>query len=238
MKQEMEGIFLKKIPYNDSLRIAYILTAEYGTLPFLFRNKSKNNLIAYFNPLSIIKFQSNIRLNKNIQHLESAFCSDILISIYDNIHKLSIAQFFSEILYNISFYPQQDKRLYNFVKNWILSLEQHPNSYTRFWHVYGLIKLTTFIGIEPNNNYSNTNCFFDLTQAKFANIENNNTLNKEISILWHKFLSYNFEQLISLPIKKDLKHNFLNSIINYFSIHLQKNFNIQSLNILKEFYLV
>ncbi len=238
MKQELEGIFLKKIHYNDSLQIAYILTAEYGTLPFLVRNKRKNNIFAYLIPMSIIKFQSNIRLNKDFQYLESVHSSDIIISIYENIHKLNIVQFFAEFLYIISPYPHSDKRLFNFLKNWVLQLEQHPNSYTSIWHIYGLFKLTMFFGIEPHNNFSEKNCFFDIVQAQYIHETNNNTLNKEISVLWYKFLSHDIDLLVSIPMNKEQKHKLLNSIINYYSIHSQININIKSLSVLKEFYSV
>lgn len=236
MKQEIEGICLKKIPYNDSLQIAYILTAEYGVLPFLVRNKTKNNLSALFMPLSILKLHTYIRNNKDIQHLDFANSEHILLNIYDDVNKLNVAQFFAEFLYVLSPYPHSDTQLFLYIKNWILYLEQCSNKYTRLIHIHGLFKLTKFFGIEPNYNFSEKNCLFDLVQAQFTHIRNDNTLSKEISDLWYKFLSYNIDHLALITLNKDEKSKLLNSILQYYSIHTQFNFSIQSLNVLKEFY--
>lgn len=236
MKSCIEGIFLRKIPYSDSSSIVHFFTAEHGVIPFLYRHKAKSNSNNLFFPLNIVNLTTNIKINRDIQHIDQITPNSLLISIRENIHKLNVAQFMAEFLYQLLHYPQTDRQLFNFLKHWVLSLENAPEKLTSIWHIYGLFKLLEFSGIEPVNNFSQQNQYFNLEQAAFTDVFCNNCLSKELSSLWAAFLNSNQNDIQVLHVNKEYKYKLIESLLKYFHVHTHQNINLKSLDVLQEMY--
>lgn len=234
MKTCIEGIFLRKIPFSDSSSIVYIYTAEHGVIPFLHRNKTKNNNL--FFPLNILNINTHIKVNRDIQHIEQITTNSVLFSIRENIHKLNVAQFMADFLYQILQFPITDYELFNFLKKWILFLESASHDFLKVLHIYGLMQLTKYLGIKPQNNFSDKNPYFNLINACFCNEIAIHTLPKDLSLLWTKILSKEIDDLINISITKKQKYELINSILNYYSIHFQKEIKLNSLQVLQEVY--
>ncbi len=238
MQKEVESIFIKKIPYNDSSAIVYLLTKEHGLLPFLYRKKSKQNHTALLFPMNILTVSSHIKSNREIQHINQIHCNKPLISVRENIDKLAIAQFMAEFLYTTHQYPQADIRLFEYLKYWTDELNNFEEKNFSLWHIYGLVKLAYFFGFEPHDNYSEENSLFDLSTGKFTNSKNTFTQDKNLSLLWHKLLceDYHYFSKNSIVIDREVKQLLIQSIINYYAYHLGTSISMKSLQILSECY--
>lgn len=236
MKKSIEGIFFKKINYSDTTNILYIYTSEYGILPFILRNKKKNNSNASLIPLNIVNITFRYAENKNFQHIQNINNSYLLFSIRENIHKLNSVQFMADFLYQLITHPQQDKELFNAIKNWILFLEKASYEYIKIWHIYGLLQLTSYFGIEPTINFSEQTPYFDLQNGAFSNKLSSYSLTKNISYYWAKIFTSNIDDLKHISIAKNDKNELIQSIINYYSIQTHKTINVNSLTIFQELY--
>lgn len=239
MYELVEGIILKKIPYNDKANIVYVYTQTYGFLPIMIKksSSSKNNHAAFIIPLGIIQFNIKINPTREIQFVSNVSSEYYLLYLRENYDKLNIATFFSEFLYQILKYPHKDKNLYDFLKDFILKLDSLPVEFCSNIHLYALVKLLTFLGIEPENNFSPENTRFDLKQACFTNhIATDFTENEAISVLWNFFLASSIESSVIKKINRINKKTFIKSIMNYYTLHLDKKIDFTALEIIQAIY--
>jgi hypothetical protein len=95
----------------------------------------------------------------------------------------------------------------------------------------------TYIGIEPDDNYSATHIYFDVKQAHFVPFkEGKNQLSIELSNLWHFFLSSNVQNFHAKHINRELRTLFIQSVIQFYSLHLDIPLTLSSLNVLNTMY--
>ncbi|MGQ9845921.1 MAG: DNA repair protein RecO [Bacteroidales bacterium] len=239
MYDSIEGIVLKRIPYNDKANIVYVYTQTYGFLPIMIKKTStlKDNHAAFIIPLGIIQFDIRINPTREIQFVSNVSTEYYLLSLRENFDKLNIATFFSEFLYQILKYPHKDNNLYEFLKNFILKLDSLPVEFCSNIHLFALVKLLTFLGIEPENNFSQKNIYFDLKQACFTNqIATDFIENETVSELWNFFLSSGFESSVLKKISRLNKKSFIKSIMNYYTLHLDKKIDFTALEIIQAIY--
>lgn len=239
MVEHIEGIILKKVTYNDKLNIVYLYTHNYGFLPVIVKKSqsAKNNFSAFLMPMGIIQGNIRIKTFRDLQYLDNISSVNHLFSIRESFNKLSIVQFISEFLYQIIKYTQPDKRLYLFLKEWVLKLEEQTNIQAANMHFFVMIKLLTYFGIEPNNNFSSQKPFFNIEEACFTESSLTNNLEDEnISNLWKQMLSVNYDTLLQIKISHKLRKQFIKSILNYYSYHLDIRINFTTLEVLSDVY--
>jgi DNA repair protein RecO len=239
MQEEFEGIVLKRLPYNDYTSIAYIYTMPYGLLPFMVKKSTlpKNNLTAYLIPLGFVKGDIHYKATNSFHVIRNLTTEHYLFSIREDFDKLSIAQFFSDFLYAILKYPHSDLKLYAFIKEFVFLLESSSLQQVANIHLFGLIKLMKYVGIEPDDNYSATHIYFDVKKAHFVPfMEGKSQLSLELSNLWHFFLSSNVQNFHSIRIHHELRTLFIQSVIQFYSQHLDIPLSLSSLNVLNTMY--
>lgn len=239
MLEQIEGIILKKIPYNDHSNIVYFYTHNYGFLPAVVKKsqRAKNNHAAFLMPMGIVYGQVLYKPNRDLQHFNYIHSEYHLFSIRENFDKLSIVQFISEFLYQTIQYPQPEKRLYLFIKEWVLKLDEQTRNQSANMHFFAMIKMLTFLGIEPEHNFSAQKPFFDIQKACFsASSLTNDQENEIISNLWALMLSANYENLYQIKISRELRTPFIQSILKYYAIHLDIDIKLSSLEVLSHVY--
>jgi len=239
MHETIEGIILKRIPYNDKSSIVYLYTQNYGFLPVIVRksNSSKNNHAAFIIPMGIIQTEIKLNHTRDIQSISKINSEYYLLSLRESYDKMNIAQFLSEFLYQILKYPHTDQNLYLFLKEWILKLDTTPIELCSNIHIFALIKLLTFLGIEPENNFSQKLPYFDLKQACFTeHLPSDYIEQKNISELWSFFLSSHYENALLKKVSRNNKNHFIKSIMNYYTLHLDIKLNFTTLEVLQAIY--
>lgn len=239
MHEVVEGIILKKIPYNDKASIVYLYTQNYGFLPVMVRksSSSKNNHAAFIIPMGIIQTEIKLNNTRDIQYISKINSEYYLLSLRESYDKMNIALFVSEFLYQILKYPHTDKNLYSFLKEWILKLDTTPIELCSNVHLFALIKLLTFLGIEPENNFSPKHLYFDLKQACFTDQLLSDYIEQQnISELWSFFLSSDYKNVLLKKISRNNKNSFIKSIMNYCTLHLDIKLNFTTLEVLQAIY--
>ncbi len=239
MLQEFEGIVIKRLPYNDNLFIAYIYTLQHGLLPFTIKksNLSKSNVSAYLIPLGLVNGSMHYKPTSSFHALRNISTEHYLFSIRENFDKRSIAQFFADFLYVIIKYPHPDKQLYEFVKEFIFLLETASPVQIANIHLFALVKLTTILGFEPDHNYSPQHIYFDSQQGRFVSLKQKPyQFDWEISQLWHFFLNSTLQNFHTLPVSRELKNQFIESILQFYSYHLGISIKLSSLDVLTAVY--
>lgn len=235
MQLKDKAIVLQSIKYADKKHIIKLFTREHGLLTCMARlssspsSKLKPSSLMVMN---LIDAEISKKENKDIQLLIEANCYFIYTSIHSDFKKLSVIQFINEILNKTLKDQTSQPELFDFISESLVYLNESDENTSNF-HLYFLMKILEFFGIEPINNFDKNNKFFDCREGKFSPIELGypmglNELNSE---LFNKALSVNLliEKLINTQ-----RTSLLESILAYYKMHLPGFTDVKSLEVLKE----
>lgn len=233
-----EVIFLRKINYNDKSDILHLYSCEQGFISIFFRKKSKQDTTqALFYPLNIFHINIDFSTKRDIQYLKQAYSENLLISIREEFHKYTIAQFIADFLLQIQYYSLSDKKYFDNLKNWIIYLNKASLKQITSFHIFVLIKTLFFLGIAPDYSTYHTECnFFEKHNGRFSQSDESNEIEKTIAQLWYTFLTNTIDNLSPLPINRNIKSLFIKDIFDYYSIHTGITPDNTTLEIIRSMY--
>lgn len=199
MLLQTPAFVLKIVKYSESSVIAKILSREKGVQSLIVkgvrssRAKNKAAIWQAGNMLDLILYFKNGNNLKNIREFK---LRHIYNHIQGDMFRTSMLVFISEVL-NAVLKEEDDfdsARLFEFAEKQILLLdaEQRPSSN---FHLDFLLRLSVFLGIYPNNNYTTATPFFQIEEGQFVGSENKTTLSLEKSEQMHGLMTQSIVQL-------------------------------------------
>jgi DNA repair protein RecO (recombination protein O) len=235
------ALFFTRLPYNDSFRHrAHVYTEKVRAAILLaerrpFTKDPRSDQI-HFSHLFLLEMEVYHQPDE-LQKVKEARNFPVYTTIPFDINKTSLAIFISEVLSKSLKEEEANPALYEFLFNSLLTLDLQKDKVSNF-HIYFLLKLTRYLGFSPNDNYSETKCFFDYLAGMFAESPplHNQYFDKNISTHVHFFLASNYEGCMIYPLNSELRVLILSKLIDYYNFHFEKTGKILSLNILKEVY--
>lgn len=238
---ETKGIVLNQFKYSESSIIVNILTKEHGKMSFIVngvrKKKSKfpANYFQAFNILQIVYLQSSKSdLHKIIEIDSGALLTDIIFDIY----KSSMCMFLSEII-NIT-YNSEDKdiKLFVFLEQLIQYIDAAPTQDIANIHIWTLVRLMQFNGISPENNFSDSLCFFNPVEGNFcANQQRNAYIYSKVqSLVIYQLMKSTIEGASNIHINRIERSELLKLMVQYFQLHIEGFKSTKSLDILSEIF--
>ena len=112
------------------------------------------------------------------------------------------------------------------------------NSSVNNFHIVFLWELCSFLGIKPENNYSETQKIFDLRAGKFAlGIPgHHNYLNEKQSLILHQILCATSDNSHELKLSINERRFFVNNVLSFYNLHLERPGELKSLKVLSEIF--
>ena len=162
--------------------------------------------------------------------------SSSLNSIIFDIHKSSICLFLAEIINITNQSSEKDEDLYNFLEKLIIYIDSSETSSISNIHLWSILRIMQFNGISPNNNYTLKNKYFNPIEGQFTDYKNKNALiySESDSQIMHQLLQSQIEESANITISRKNKTVLLNSMIQYFQLHIDGFRKSKSLDILTE----
>ena len=239
MRVSDKAIVLQAIKYADKKLILKLFSRHNGLLTVAVAvgnsaaSKIKPGVIF---PLNLLDIELIKKQNSDVHRLTEAACYYINTGISNSISKLSIAQFLNEILIKSIKEHCSNSHLFDFIEGCLKYLNESDNEHINL-HVYFLIELTKYLGIEPNNNYSKVNSFFDCREGQFSNVSLSFPLgfDSEDSLLFSEALKVN---CLTEKLSNQQRHKLLEILIAYYQMHIPGFNRIKSLEVLKEVVMV
>ena len=227
-----QGIVLQTIKYSDSSIIARIFTKQYGIGSFIMNNvRGKRSKMAYFQPLSHVNISIYKKNNATIHRIKSIEFEKLHVALFSDLQKASIASFLGEVLSKIIQSEETNDALFNFICNEIEYLSD-TNEPLGWFHILFLLKLMQYFGIHPSVENANNAPYFDMYAGCFSATFSESCLTSEQSTHLKHALSC-IENNSPIPLQKKERIVLLETIINYYRIHVQKFSTIQSIEILQ-----
>lgn len=238
MLHKTEGIVLGTSQYNDRYSLTHIFTREFGRVTYILPlSKSKKAKIksSLFFPLSLLNLEVEHMPLREIQRLKDA---ERLIPLYEvctDMVKVSLSFFLSEFLNKVLREADDNVLLFDFLKNSVEALEINEKSSANF-HIACMIGLTRFLGIYPNWDINEENCFFDLLKGEFKLMQPAHSyyLNKEQSV-YLKYLSrMNYSNMHLFKFSRSDRNLIIDYLLVFYRLHIYDFPKIKSLDVLRE----
>lgn len=235
MRVSDKAIVLQAIKYGDKKQILKLFTKNHGllTAAVVVGNSATSKIKAGITfPLNLLDVELIKKANKDIHRLNEANCYYICTNITSSISKLTIAQFLNEVLIRCLKEQPPNIYLFDFIEGCIKYLNESDDHQVNL-HVYFLFEFAKYLGIEPNNNYSTNNCFFDCREGRFISMSLSFPLglDKEDSFLFHEALKIN---CLTKKLSNLQRQKLLSILLAYYQLHVPGFNQLKSLEVLKE----
>ncbi len=149
MVHKTSGIVFKFFKYRETSVIAKVFTARFGLQTYIINSvrsgKKGKGKMALLQPLTLLDLVVYHKEGAEIQRLSEMRCSQPYKSIPYEVQKSAIALFIAEVLYKCIREEGESERLYLFLEQSMLVLDELDEGYQNF-HLQFLLKLSRFLG--------------------------------------------------------------------------------------------
>lgn len=213
-------ILLHTTKYGDSSIILHGFTREHGRKSFIIRGVGKrrgNSSTALLHPLSILEVELKGGAEYSIAQLKDYSPKYPLHSLRGSIVKNTIAIYISELLYRTTHDAECDPSLYDFIEGSILALNSLEKDYSNF-HIWFTIKYISLLGFMPDPS----------SLPLFTNFEE-----------WQRnlltlFLTKSMEESLKIPLKREKRNIFIESLVGFLEQNLGQRIEIKSVSVLHQ----
>ena len=231
-----EAIVISAIKYGDTSLIVKCLTAAGGIKTYILKGilaSRKGTLkAAHFQPLTQLDIVAIHKSKSNLHHLREAKVSYACKTIYTDPKKNAIALFLSEVLNHALYGEEEDKNMFQYIKEALQWLDTHKEIAN--FHILFLLNLTKYLGFYPDTNNQDYP-YFDLQEGKFIPSPSLNPVIKgENTAIFKAFLGMNFDAVFTIKISKEDRQELLYILISYFQLHLYGFKNPKSIGVLHQ----
>lgn len=235
---ESEAIVLHKIKYNDKDLIVHVFSREFGRMSYMAAKKKRGNLSpAFFEPLSLISYQADHKGSRELQRLKECHHFYAFNSIPLDPVKNSIAMFLSEVLYRILQEAEANESLFRFMSESVKILDLIEEGKANF-HLAFLVQLCRYLGITPNVEDAQPDWFFDMQAGCFVPYPPNHAawMSFSESADFIRMQEMNFDSLKDFQFSRLQRRKLLDTMLDYYRLHLNDFPDIKSLDIMQELF--
>lgn len=235
MRVTDKTIVLQAVPYGDKKLILKLFCREQGLMTAaVVKGSSPTSKVkaAHIRPMNLLDACFTKKQNKEIQQLTEANCYYIYDHLPASLHKLSIAQFLNEVMLKTIREHSQNSGMFDFVEGCVKFLNENEKGYMNL-HIYFLIEWSKFLGFSANNNFSDTDRYFDCREGQFSSVHLPFPLglDEDASALLARALRTNsLEEKFSNTQRQSL----LESLAVFYQHHVPGFNHLKSLGVLKE----
>lgn len=248
MLSKTEAIVLHSIKYGEAKMIVDMFTRQHGRLSFVVslpkttRGKLKKQ---YFQPLTLLSIECDIRPQQQLQKLSDASLLFPLSTLLYDPTKLSISLFLSEFLYHALKSEQHNEPLFDYIISSIQWLDSCETHYANF-HLVFLMHLSRFLGFYPNLEESGERgiesheLYFDLRAACFCSfvpLHRDYLMPQEASMV-KLMMRMDYPTMHLFRLNRQQRNRCIEVALLFYRIHLPAFPDLRSIEVLKDLWAV
>ncbi len=233
--QLAKAIVLKIIPYSDNQKIIRAYTKEMGYLSLIspaYITRKKNCSV---NPMQAVEIEFSYNEKNNLHKLHTVTPLTHLSNIYFDIYKMNIVMLWSEILNLVLKHDEKNEQLFDFIVQSVEYLNATQHDIANF-NLFFLYRLPAMIGFGIDTAHYSTGDIFNikdgifcLPDAKILHASGPNTAK-----IIHQLTNCRLEEIKDIPLDRQSRNILLDIILLFFGIHLNIDFNIKSIEVIRE----
>ena len=241
MIESTGAIVLHQIKYSDSGMIIQFFTRKYGRISCLLRgigNRKSGKNKVFFQPMSILDLSLNYKNSREIQTIKDFSPSYSPAEIWSDIKKCSVAIFLGEVLTSVLREESPNEPLFRFIEDSVRYFDKCGEGNVNF-HLAFMARLTRFLGFEPAGGIFPGKKYFDMINGKFVKYppEHKDFANPEVSEILSALFSSSPEETNKIILTGMMRNEILDTLVNYFSLHLPGIKRIKSLEVLRQVFI-
>ncbi len=238
MFEKSRAIVLYTIKYTDSSSIAHFYTEKFGRLSVMVRHsKSKKSVSkkSILQPLFLLNVNLQHKQNREVQQCKELVNTPVFQDIPFNIIKSSIALFLAEFLSKVLKEEETNPALFEFLSSSIQLFDQSSTGLANF-HIVFLYELSKFLGFYPDNNFSATNCYFNLRDGYYSKFKESDelSLSKSLSEQLSLVSKAGFQLMDNIKLSRTERTALLKALMSYYRYHLPEIGKVKSLEVLNQ----
>lgn len=240
MIRKTRGIVLHTTRYGESSLIVHCYTEQHGRQSYMVkgvRKSRKQNRSNLFQPLFILDFEVYHKDGREIQMVKEVSRSTPLNSIPFDITKSTQAIFIAEVLYRVLKEEEHNPVLSHFLISTIRYLDtlQVPSP---DFHIIFMFQLARHLGFYPQNNFGESERYFDMLSGSFKSSLNRPDLQlgEAESARWSFHMSRNFENIQDSGLNSRQRKSLLEELVRFYKLHVEGMGDIRSLEVLHSFF--
>lgn len=239
MHKKTRAIILNAKKYSDKAIIVTVYSMQFGRTSYLvygMNNKKSSFRPAFSQALTLVDIDVVHSPKKDIQSIKDIRIAHPFSGIPFHPVRNSLALFVSEIIYRTLQHSEPDEDLYQFLESSITELDVCSSGLANF-HLVFLLKLSRYLGFVPNNDDVSTK-YFDLMHGDYTQAKplHQHFLDEKETLLFLKISKCDYKNMESITISREIRYKMLESIIEYYKLHIPDFKGLNSLSILQELF--
>lgn len=237
MLHKTRGIFLQKINYSETSLIAKVYTEAFGLQSYLVKgarskkSRFKANMLQH---LALLDMEVYHRDNANLQKVKELSILEPFKELPYQVKKGTIALFINELLIKALKEEGSAPGLFNFLYNALIYLDQTQERIKSF-HLIFMIRLSSYLGFNPQGDFSMKTPFFDLMEGVFVAHQPAHTyfLEKEIAEKLSLIKKLDVEESPVQQLSSAEQRILLLKLIDFYKLHLPGMSDLKSVAVLQ-----
>lgn len=226
------GIVMHGTKYSDTSLIVKIFTKERGMQSFIVKgayNKKSRFKAALFSPMALVHITYDDHHSDRLMYLRDIQRQPNATERLYDPGRSSVLLFYNELLYKILADSGPDNVLFDFLEEEIHRI-QEPDIVLADQPLRFMLRLCIVLGFFPENNFSDTDCYFSLTECRFQSffVDENSEIPFEESQYLSRLLRFDGQ----ITVTRNIRNSLLHYLIKYYMIHNEQVRNIESAEIL------
>jgi DNA repair protein RecO (recombination protein O) len=237
MHHKSRAIVLQTVKYGDTSAIARILTEKFGMLSFMvygYRSSKSSKKAAILQQGTLLDLDFVYQANKGLQQIKEVKRAYTFQSIPFDMRKTSVLLFLIELVSKCTIEHHPGEEEFEFIYNKLLELDSEKNLNPLF-HLEFMVLLTQHLGFYPENNFSDSNNFFDIRNGVFVAKPSSDlkNFNAEESALLTSLLASAADYK---KYSKTIRNSFADKFLAYYAYHIDNFREIKSLKIFEDIF--
>lgn len=235
MLQKTRGIVLRSTEYGETSLIVRVYTELFGIQSYIVNSVRKkhaaihSNIFQPLTPIALVAYHKN---RPGIQRMADVRPNPALVNIPFDMQKSSMIFFLDEVLLKSVHEEEANPQLFEFISNAIVWLDESHRAGNDF-HLIFLLKLTQFLGFAPSRNYNEERNIFNLREGIFQDElpTHPNSISGNQSKYFSELINAGYSS--ALGYSSDERRALIETILEYFELHIEGFGNIKSHKVLE-----
>ena len=236
MQEKTRGIVLHTIAYNDKMSIAQVYTERFGLAAYLLpqqQGRRSRLLRPLFRPFSYLEIDSERQAGQDIFRIKEARQVEVWQHLHYDPVKNAVTLFLAEMVWRLFREPESNPAFFDFLTQSIRLFDLMEEGKANF-HLWFLLRLSGFLGFQPNVEQYAEGRFFDLLEGVFVaeTPPHGYVLPARESEIFALLMRMNARNLHRFRFTRDDRRHILEQIIGYYRLHQTELPEIRSLEIM------
>ncbi len=237
MYQSVTGVALRTIKHSDRSSILSLWTSELGRISVTVPADSGRRAArtrALTMPLSPLCLEVDVRPDRSIFNFRELRPAVLIPGIGREPAKAMTAMFLADFLEVCLRDQQPDRLMTAFIVDSIQLFDALPREAALNFHIYFLLRLARFFGIEPD--WSEPGTLFDLREGHFRLSAplHSQFLDEASTAALHALSRINTRNLRLFRFTRQQRRDIINHLLLYYSLHHRPVLSLPSMAVIAE----